>query len=693
MKQYACASTIYVSAKTGNDSYSGLSPVCDGMNNGPVATLANAFSMVGQFRKDGISHPYTIKLMDGLYELAETIRVAPREDARYSELSPSFVTVEPYADETVTLLGGTVISGWKKDSFRGISCLSAEVAGVKEGKRDFSDLYVNGRRADYTRYPAEGFLEPEDVENHSAVLTSPSSWFIAKEGDLPQGNGMQHAFISFGHYWIDEHTAVAGYDRETRKVTLAAATRFTIAPEAGPAAKMEYYVENLADTFGNPGEWYLSHEEGKVYYIPREVNETAETLTAYAPTVSRIVDICGTAEDPVDSVAFRRIRFACTESRYESISYPKSHQSEKAGGSGFYDYAEGAKYASDLQSCSDMHGAIQLFYAQNCVFEDCEVTCVGNHAIVLGDGTTGTRIDSCHLHRLGGGGVRISQSYPAFNPVCEVKNNTVTNCLIEDGGQRYFAACGVLIMHASYNEISHNTIRDFFYSGISCGWVWGYHDSVCHHNRLLYNHIYRIGKGRLSDMGGIYTLGPQKGTVVRGNVIHDVKSKVYGGWGIYTDEGSSYMTFEDNICYRCSCEGFHQHYGRQNVLRNNIFALCGTGCLIMGRREARLGIIAENNIFLTDGHAIYKNPTPAMLSSDRNLLWDLGGACTLYQSKEGTCSVEEGMQKCGFDAHSLVADPLFADPENGDFTLSPSSPALLLGFRPIDASLAGHREK
>lgn len=45
----------------------------------------------------------------------------------------------------------------------------------------------------------------------------------------------------------------------------------------------------------------------------------------------------------------------------------------------------------------------------------------------------------------------------------------------------------------------------------------------------------------------------------------------------------------------------------------------------------------------------------------------------------------------GQDAHSLYADPGFADPEKGDFTLPDDSPAFALGFRPIDMSTVGPR--
>ena len=49
-------------------------------------------------------------------------------------------------------------------------------------------------------------------------------------------------------------------------------------------------------------------------------------------------------------------------------------------------------------------------------------------------------------------------------------------------------------------------------------------------------------------------------------------------------------------------------------------------------------------------------------------------------------------QSDGVDAYSLTVDPLFVDPENGDFRFKPGSPALKMGIVPIDLSKVGLRE-
>ena len=46
-------------------------------------------------------------------------------------------------------------------------------------------------------------------------------------------------------------------------------------------------------------------------------------------------------------------------------------------------------------------------------------------------------------------------------------------------------------------------------------------------------------------------------------------------------------------------------------------------------------------------------------------------------------------RKLGFDVHTVVADPLFTDPENGDYTLRDDSPAYGLGFKRIPVEKIG----
>ena len=50
-------------------------------------------------------------------------------------------------------------------------------------------------------------------------------------------------------------------------------------------------------------------------------------------------------------------------------------------------------------------------------------------------------------------------------------------------------------------------------------------------------------------------------------------------------------------------------------------------------------------------------------------------------------------QQDGADTHSLAVDPMFVNPAGGDFRLEPDSPALKLGFVPIDLSKVGLIDK
>jgi parallel beta-helix repeat protein len=185
-------------------------------------------------------------------------------------------------------------------------------------------------------------------------------------------------------------------------------------------------------------------------------------------------------------------------------------------------------------------------------------------------------------------------------------------------------------------------------------------------------------------MGAVYTLGPQPGTVVRNNRIHDVTSFTYGGWGLYTDEGSSGIVLESNVVYRCKSAGFHQHYGRENVVRNNIFAFNKESQLMRSREETHTSFYCSNNIVLFNSGKLldgtWKNDRFVL---DGNLYWDTRVDGDTARMKFNNVSLEQWRAR-GHDVRSVFADPLFVNAAANDFRLQSNSPAFQLGFEPID---------
>ena len=649
MRSYNSVATMYV----------GSGKLPDGAE--ATGSLNEAFKEIYELRRSGVNQPITIKMTAGDYHFTQPLKIDNKVTA---------VTIEPLGGEVV-FNGGKKITGFEKTTFNGADCFGVFIPEVKSGEWKFTDLYVDGERANYTRYPASGAFKILSAEDNSGDLFASSKWFTVNPEDIAAIKNPEKAIISFLHFWIDEHSPIAAYDSATGKITLEKQSRFTVMN-----GKTTYYLENVADTFGNPNEWYLDTDNGMLYYIPRCECQTPENISVYAPVTDILLNISGTADSPVKNVRFRDIKFAYTCGDYNAKMTTYGENTD-------------TYYASDSQAVSNANGVINLEYAEYCTFDNCKLTNYGIHGININKGCNHISVLNSKFYDGGAGGLKITGAAANGAERDITHSNTIRNNVINKCGRRHMAACGILMQHTHSNTIEHNDIHDLFYTGISGGWVWGYTDTVSRNNIINKNHIYNLGQGILSDMGGVYLLGAQNGTMISNNLIHDVNSYDYGGWALYTDEGSGYITLENNVCYNTSDNCYHQHYGRMNVVRNNIFAFSKQEIMRITRFESQLSIIFENNIMYTNGSPIYglskRHFTNSTVGAGNNLIYAVDGNPMLNREYK---TLDE-VQKFGMDIGSKIADPCFVDAANYDFTLKEGSPAFDLGFKPIDTSDVG----
>jgi hypothetical protein len=293
MRRYHEITVLYVSPDGKGDGYSQVRP---------LSGLNAAFRVVEEMRGGGMLQPIVIRMMGGEYLMSSPLTIS---NPVYS------VTVEPYDESPVIISGGKKITGFEPSVFNGVPCYAAYIEEVKNSTWYFTYLYVNGLRASLTRYPDQGYLYKLGEEVPGRELFAGSKWFIAKKEDIKDFKNINDCIVSFCHYWIDEHSPIESYDKETGRLTLKYRSRFEIHGNIG------YYIENVAEQFKNPGEWYLDRPSGMLYYIPRSDEEALDRIEAYAPVTATLVNING-APSAINGVTYGS--FHSVSGRFEFFS-------------------------------------------------------------------------------------------------------------------------------------------------------------------------------------------------------------------------------------------------------------------------------------------------------------------------------------------------------------------------------------
>ncbi len=664
--------TLYVSPR-GSDTNTGTEAR-------PFASLERARQEIRTIRqRAGAARRVTVYIKGGEYEMRAPVVFGP-DDSGTPEAP---VTFEAFKNEKPVFSGGRRITGWTPGAN---GMWTASVPDATTGWT-FRQLFVNGEARRRARTPNEGFYRVTGFPDGGREVNyhTPSQRFQFKPGDIdPHWTNLDDVEVIVYHFWTDSHLPIQSIDATTNIVTFKHKTGKVFTDDF-TADGARYIVENVFEALDQPGEWYLNHRTGTLYYkpMPREDMSEVEVIAPFLPEFLRLEG------DPAHGRFVEYLSFKGLTFTYTNWDLP-------AGNS------------NDRQGSASVPAAITLHGARHVHFEACGLRNLGTFAFELTEGTTTNEFTRNELTHLAAGGFRINGATETGHPLERSGFNRISDNTIAYYGEVFPSAVGVLLMNTEANTVEHNHIHHGYYTGISIGWQWGYQRSVSRDNVIAFNHIHDIGQGLLSDMGGIYTLGVSPGTVIRNNLIHDVDANRYGGWGIYNDEGSTHILVENNVVYNTKFAGYDIHYAREITVRNNVFALGRQDELSRTRMEPHKSVFFENNIvYWTDGkllagnwddkpYSFYFRPTgdngTHTVLSTFDMDWNVyfNPNLSADQVRFGEATFEQWRAR-GKDIHSTYADPLFIDPARGDFSLKAGSPALALGFKPIDLESVGPR--
>jgi hypothetical protein len=691
---------IYVSPQ-GNDANPGTKEL-------PLASLNGAKNYVRKV-KSSTSGDIAVWFRGGDYYLDETV-VFGLKDSGSEE---STITYQAYPDEKPVFTSDINIKGWKKIDIANSALPKAatgkiwvaDVPKKKSASWHFYTLYDSKGRLPRAR--SKGFI-PSTVSTEVLLDSTDRDILRFPSGVLKNWSNLEDVEIVVRPYqgWVMNILPLESVDEKSNIATTVFTATYLMDELHLIRGRESAWVENVLEALDEPGEWVLNSKEGKLYLWSRD---GAKPQGIKAPLLKEYIlvkgeeDTTGNADIPVRNLNFKGLTLMHGE-RYSYTEEDKGLQ-------------------HDWEMYDNANALIRFRTAKNCIVEQCHFVHSGGTAIrsdLYGQRIT---IKDNHIEHIGGTGVLLCGYGPGEKDVN--KKNLIYNNHIHDCGEIYWHSPAVFVWQSGENRIANNLIHNTPYSGIIISGLLDrfksrseykkmdlsnpYENSIeadeslhfSYDNLIEYNEIHHVVE-LLGDGNGIYLRGAGTGNVISHNYIHHMLQSIVMQSPIRTDGLQKGTSIIGNLLYKCVSHGIHLKYNNHAV--NNILvdmiAPVHKGITRLPSyfklRSGPLtgGAIQRNILYHTKGNVdfydqgIVGNHVPAWAKeadTDYNLYYCAENPLLSQQTLETA-------QKEGIDMYSLATDPLFVDPEKGDFRLKPESPALKLGFVPIDLSKVGLRD-
>ena len=586
-------------APDGNDANSGTQTQ-------PFSSIATAQRQARELRRLGkveTNESVRIVLRGGVYHPDSPLFFRPEDSG--TESSPTII--EAATNEQPVISGGVSIQGWQK--------LKAKVPGLPSTARghvwvtdapkfggrllEFRQLWVSDRKAIRAREPNGDTMDrlvAWNKTNQQAWIPAGSAGILAGElrgglaaGRMPALQGQLEMVID--QVWEIAVLRVKSLRLDGDRVSLTfeqPESQIEFEHPWPPVTvntnyQAPFFLANAIEFLDSPGEWFEDTSAGKVYYWPRSGEDLTQAKVV-APALESVMRIEGTLDRPVENIVFRNIRFEHATWLRPSEA---GHVPLQAGMFMLDAYRLKPKGTPELAKLDNQEwlgrppAGVAVINANHIRFERCRFEHMASAGLDFPSGTQDDLVEGCVFRDLGGNGIQIgkfadpgAETHLAYNPkdkreVCAretIANNLVTDCGTEDWG-----CVGIAAGYIRLAIIEHNEVSDLPYTGISLGWGWNQATNCMRDNWICANRILHVAT-RLGDTAGIYTLSAQPGTIIRENAIYDIQMSPYvpdpDHWFyLYLDEGSSFMTVQDNWC---PAEKFLKNAnGPGNVWENN----------------------------------------------------------------------------------------------------------------------------
>ncbi len=678
----------------------------------PFATITKAREVIQEKNRQGKSKSYEVMIREGTYYLTSTFILSPEDSGKDGKT----ILYTNYSNERVTISGAVILDCQWLEYGNGVyQCNLPEYGGM-----EFSQLFVNGRRQIRARYPdgnsllpdMEAFIFPINADEwpHKKIFYNPET-FSKKRWERPE-EAILHIFPN--HHWGNLQYKIVSINYEELSIEFEQRdpqineTYFKMMNRPGTwlSERSNFFVDNVLEELDVEGEWYFDKYKNILYYKPHDTIDL-ETAVLEIPVLKELISIKGSMDSPVKNIRFKNIRFAGTTTSYmDRYEYPSLGDWGIVRSGTFL--IEGAEKCT-IESCFfDAAGGNAVFinnYALSVAVTGNVFTECGESAICL-VGKSHLNFDKTYNCHYCGAGHPWGWDEPSgeIPSDCMIHNN-----LIHDIGVFGKQVAGVFLSVSKKNIISNNRIYNTPRAGICFNDGW--HGGHIVENNDVYNTVRETGDHGPFNSWGRERFWCEKQSHGRGashpagDVLADAKYRSVirnnrfvdnNGWGIDLDDGSSNYHVYNNLCIGVSIK---LREGDYRVVENNIFYKGANPPSIhrgyeenhdIFRRNLVIADTARENVFHfigvpEQGKWIEMLDSNIYFSSTGEFLTRVDGGGGNSGAGSKYMDLDE-WRNLGFDKHSIVADPLFRDPEKGNFKLDPNSPSFDVGFRefPLD---------